>query len=213
MIYDITPPVAPGIAVWPGDCAYGLDWTMKVSEGATVNVSRLTLSPHTGAHADAFLHCSDAGAPIDLMPLTAYLGPARVLDAPGDGPIDAARLETLAWRGATRLLFKTRRGRPADPYAAPFAHLTVAAVDAAAATGVVLIGLDTPSMDDFHSKTLDAHHALRRHGIANLENLDLSEVPPGDYELIALPLKLAGADASPVRAVLRTLNRGDTPNE
>jgi arylformamidase len=205
MIYDITPPVAPGIAVWPGDCEYAMDRPVKISEGATVNVSRLTLSPHTGAHADAFLHCSDAGAPIDRMPLSAYLGPARVLDAPGDGPIDAARLTALDWRGAPRLLFRTRRGRPADPYATPFAHLTVSAVTACAAAGVVLIGLDTPSMDDFHSKTLDAHHALLAHGIANLENLDLSEVPPGDYELIALPLKLAGGDASPVRAVLRTL--------
>ena len=178
---------------------------MQMSAGASVNVSRLTFSPHTGTHADAFYHCSDAGQGMGEMALDPYLGPARVLDASGDGPIDIERLERLDWMGASRLLFKTRRGVPADPYATPFAHLTPATVDAVGLAGVILVGLDTPSMDDFHSKTLDAHHALRRNGIANLENLDLSDVPPGDYELIALPLRLMGTDGSPVRAILRSL--------
>lgn len=204
MIYDITPPVRPGIAVWPGDSPYTVDRLMKRSAGDSVNVSRLTLSPHTGAHADAFYHCADEGQGIGEMDIAPYLGPARVLDTPGDGPIDRARLETLPWQGATRLLFRTRRGT-VDLYAVPFAHFTAEAIEAMASKNVALIGIDTPSMDHFHSKSLDAHHALLKHRIANLENLDLAAVPPGDYELIALPLRLEGVDGSPVRAILRTL--------
>lgn len=203
-IYDITMTVEPGMPVWPGDSRFGFDWAMRMSSGDSVNVTRLTMSPHTGTHADAFFHVADDGLTMGEMPLDAYIGPARVLDVPGDGPIDAARLEGLNWRGASRLLFKTRRSRPVDPYATPFAHFAPSAVEAFGLAGCVLVGLDTPSMDDFHSKTLDAHHALVRHGIANLENLDLSDVPPGDYELIALPLKLMGLDGSPVRAILRS---------
>jgi len=205
LIYDITAPVTPTIAVWPGDHPYFVDWTMRRSTGDTVNVTKLTLSPHTGTHADAFFHCSDEGQGMGEMALDPYLGPARVLDAPGDGPIDVERLGKLNWRGASRLLFKTRQSRVDSPYAVPFAHLTAEAVAVLGPANIVLIGLDTPSMDHFHSKTLDAHHALMKHGIANLENLDLTDVPPGDYELIALPLKLMGVDGSPVRAVLRTV--------
>jgi arylformamidase len=204
MIYDITPPVRPGILVWPGDSAYTVERLMRRSAGDSVNVSRISLSPHTGAHADAFYHCSDEGAGIGEMDLAPYLGPARVVVTPGDGPIDAARLESVPWRGATRLLFRTRTAT-VDPYAVPFAHFTPEAIQVMAAEGVLLIGIDTPSMDEFHSKTLDAHHALISHRIANLENLDLSNVPPGNYELVALPLRLEGVDGSPVRAILRTL--------
>ena len=206
MIWDITAKVDPKTAVWPGDHPFTTEWTLRKSGGDTVNVAKLTLSPHTGTHADAFFHCSDEGAGMGEMSLEPYLGPARVLDAPGDGPIDVERLRTLKWSGASRLLFKTRRSRVTDPYATPFAHLTVGAVHEFGKAGIVLVGLDTPSMDDFHSKTLDAHHALMRYGIANLENLDLTDVHPGDYELIALPLRLMGIDGSPVRAVLRTVS-------
>lgn len=204
LLYDITLPVRVGMPVWPGDTEFGLERTLRVDQGASCNVSRLTLSPHTGTHADAFFHIAEEGADMAAMPLGPYLGPARVLDAPGDGPIDAARLATLVWGSAERLLFRTRRGGPpAAPYATPFAHFTAEAVEAMARGGVRLVGLDTPSMDELDSKTLPAHHALLKHGIAILENLDLSAVPPGDYELIALPLKVAGADGTPVRAILR----------
>lgn len=208
MIYDITVTVRPGMPVWPGDTEYALDRTLRIDQGGSCNVSRLTLSPHTGTHADSFLHVVDGGHDMATMPLEPYVGPARVLDTPGDGPIDAARLSGLYWEGAERLLFRTRpHGQPAAPYAVPFAHFLPDAVEELARGGVRLVGLDTPSMDPFHSKTLDSHRVLVRRGIAILENLDLAGVPPGDYELIALPLKLAGADGSPVRAILRK----DTP--
>lgn len=204
LLYDITVPVRTGMPVWSGDTAFQLDRTLRMDRGGSCNVSRLTLSPHTGTHADAFFHIADSGADMARMPLAPYLGPARVLAAPGDGPIDPARLATLVWEGAERLLFQTRAGgQPADPYATPFAHFTPDAVAVLGNAGVRLVGLDTPSMDEFHSKTLDSHKALLRFGIAILENLDLAAVPPGDYELIALPLKLAEGDGSPVRAILR----------
>jgi arylformamidase len=209
VIWDITLPVDPRTVVWPGDHPYTIDWTMRKSTGDTVNVTKLTLSPHTGTHADAFFHCSDEGQGMGEMSIVPFLGPARVLDAPGDGPIDVERLNNLDWKGASRLLFKTRRSRVTDPYAVPFAHFLPEAIDELGRAGVTLVGLDTPSMDHFHSKTLDSHHALMRYGIANLENLDLTDVPAGDYELIALPLKVMGVDGSPVRAVLRTVDTGD----
>jgi len=204
-IHDITMTVEPGMPVWPGDSRFGFDWTMRMSGGDSVNVTRLTMSPHTGTHADSFFHVANDALAMSAMPLEAYIGPARVLDAPGDGPIDIARLEGLSWKGATRLLFKTRRSRVKEPYSVPFAHLTPEAVALMGPANIRLVGLDTPSMDEFHSKTLDAHLALVKAGIANLENLDLTDVPAGDYELIALPLKLMGLDGSPVRAILRSL--------
>jgi len=206
LIWDLSPRIAADMPVWPGDNPFGLAWTMRIADGGSCNVSRITMSPHTGAHADAWHHVSDDGAAMGDMPLEPYLGPARVVECFGDGPIDRRRMDGTPWKGARRLLLKTRRAVPADPYAVPFAHLTPEVVEMFHSAGVILVGLDTPSMDDFHSKTLDSHHALRIRKIANLENLDLSAVPPGDYELIALPLNLAGACGSPVRAILRTMD-------
>lgn len=202
-LYDISPPVLPGIPVWPGDSDYLVQWQFLIAAGGSVNVSQLHLSPHTGAHADAFHHCADDGAGIGEMPIEPYLGPARVIELPGVEPITRARLEAVAWQGAARLLFRTRTDRPANPFQPPFAHLTTEVVQLFGEAGVKLVGLDTPSVDEFHSRGLECHQLLRQWKIANLEHLDLSEVPAGDYELIALPLKLMGIDASPVRAVLR----------
>lgn len=201
-IIDISPLLSPRIAVWPGDRPFTADWTMRLRDGDSCNVGTVTMSLHTGAHADAPYHFLGGGATIDAVILESFVGPCTVVDLTGCQRIEAAEAERAAVHGG-RILFKTRRD--ADPSSFPerFAHLAPEAAKALALVGVCLVGLDTPSVDAPDSKTLDAHKALARGGVVILEGLDLSRVEPGGYELIALPLRLEGMDASPVRAVLR----------
>ncbi|MFQ5844881.1 MAG: arylformamidase [Planctomycetota bacterium] len=206
MIHDISPPVDEQLAVWPGDTPYSARQLLRLRDGAPVDLSTITLSCHTGAHADAPSHYA-AGAPgIDAVPLDRYLGPCVVVDVrPTDGVIRPSDLEGADLEGATRILFRTRDGGDRTKFCEAFCCLSVELVEELGRRGFELVGVDTPSVDPFDSKELVAHHALHRHGIANLEGLDLGAVAAGRYELIALPLRLCGRDASPVRAVLRTL--------
>ena len=207
-VWDITQPVRPRIPVWPGDTEYGEERTWAIGPGCPVNVSRLTLSTHTGTHADAPLHYDAAGLPIGAVDLAPYLGPCRVLDVTEHGGrVEAAQLEGRLEGVPPRVLLRTYRRFPADAWDPGFAALAPEAVEALAAAGVVLVGTDAPSLDPQEAKELRAHDAVRRHRMAILEGLVLDGVPDGDYELIALPLRLAAADASPVRAVLRELPR------
>jgi arylformamidase len=203
-LYDISQPVRTGIPVWPGDSPFQLAWPLRRAQGASVNLSTLHLSAHTGTHADAPFHASDTGSRIGGMPLEPFLGLALLVDARGWESISAARVAPILERERpVRLLFRT--GCWVDPRLFPttFPPLEPAAVSLLAQFGLRLVGTDAPSVDPFDSTTLPAHNALLSSGIANLENLVLDEVPPGRYELIALPLRLEEACASPVRAVLR----------
>jgi len=203
-LWDISPPVQAGSPVFPGDAAYAMAWPARIGPGCPVNVSTLTLSPHTGAHADAPLHYDDAGAAIGALDLAPYLGRCRVIHAIDCGPLVQLQHIAHALNGLpARVLVRTYRQAPVhhwDPHLSAFAAQTV---EHLADLGVQLIGIDTASIDPASSKTLDSHQVIRRRGLRVLENLVLDEVPEGDYELIALPLKLMTADASPVRAVLR----------
>lgn len=208
-IWDISPPIRVGIPVWPGDTAYAEERTWEISPGCPVNVSRLTMSTHTGAHADAPFHYDAGGARAGAMDLGRYLGPCRLVDAVGSGPVIEpqhvrAAVEHLA-PGIERVLVRTYARSPGDRWDAAFTAVAPATIDLLAARGVVLIGVDTPSLDPQDSKTMDAHQAVRGHGMSILEGLVLDAPPAGDYELIALPLKLVDLDAAPVRAVLREL--------
>ena len=205
-LWDISPPVHAGSPVFPGDAAYRQAWNARISPGCPVNVATLTLSPHTGAHADAPLHYDEAGAPIGDVALAPYLGHCRVIHAIDCGPlVEWAHLQHAAGDLPPRVLVRTYTRQPAgwDPQQAAFAAQSV---ERLADLGVLLIGIDTASIDPADSKTLPSHQVIRRRGLRVLENLWLDEVPEGDYELIALPLKLMTADASPVRAVLRALD-------
>lgn len=205
-LWDISPPVAAGTPVFPGDTAYRQRWVWEIGPGCPVNVSELTLSPHTGAHTDAPLHYDPAGLPIGEVALDAYLGPCRVIHAIGCGPlVEPAHLAPFLADCPPRVLVRTYARAPQDRWDSAFTAFASATLEALAARGVRLIGIDTPSLDPETSKTLDSHMVVRRHGMAILEGIVLDAVPAGDYELIALPLKLATADASPVRAVLREL--------
>jgi arylformamidase len=217
-IWDISPSIAPATPVFPGDTPFSQAWTAKIGPGCPVNVSAITMSVHLGAHADAPLHYSgaDDALPIGAVSLDPFLGPCRVIHviAAGGRPalITPDDLRHALGDGAPdgalprppRVLVRTYDKAPRvwDPGFAAFAPETIAWL---ASLGVTLVGIDTPSVDPADSKTLDSHQQLLRHDMRVLENLVLDDVAPGDYELIALPLKLTGADASPVRAILRSL--------
>ena len=204
-LWDISPPVQPGSPVFPGDTPFELRWSATLSADCPVNVSTLTLSPHTGAHADAPLHYSADGAAIGALDLAPFLGPCRVIHAIDCGPlIEWAHLAHALTDLPPRLLVRTCARAPTgwDAQFSAFAPDTVARL---ADAGVLLIGIDTASIDPGDSKALASHQQIRQRGLRVLENLVLDEVAEGDYELIALPLKLMTADASPVRAVLREL--------
>jgi len=207
-LWDISPPLDSASPVFPGDTRYAQHWVATIAPGCPVNVGSLTLSPHTGAHADAPLHYEAGAAPIGLVPLEPYLGPCRVIHAIGRRPlVELAHLaHALPPHAAplpARVLVRTYASAPLAAFDADCAAFAPATIEALADLGVALVGIDTASVDPAASKTLDSHQVLRRRGLRVLENLVLDDVPEGDYELIALPLKLATADASPVRAVLR----------
>jgi len=205
MLHDISVVVRVGTPEWPGDAPFECGWTTRIADGSSVNLSHIGGSPHVGTHADAPLHVHDGWAPSDSLPLDAFLGEAVVIDVSGapDGPLsidaDDARIA-----GAERLLLRTGRciadGR--FPVDWPVLNSTTAA--RLAEGGLRLLGVDSPSVDARESKRLEVHHALFGGGAFVLENLDLRAVPEGRYELIALPQRLAGLDAAPVRAVLRS---------
>jgi arylformamidase len=205
-LWDISPPLRPGMPVWPGDTPFEAERTWRIGPGCPVNVSRLTLSTHTGAHTDAPLHYDPEGPPVGGVDLGAYLGRCRVIDVIDSGPL--VRPERVAPHLAgrpERVLLRTYARVPLDRWDDGFAALDPATVDLLGASGARLVGVDTPSLDPRASKTMDAHRRARARGLAILEGLLLDGVPPGDYELIALPLKLVDLDAAPVRAVLREL--------
>ena len=204
-LWDISPPVAPDSAVFPGDQAYVQQWTARIAPGCPVNLSAITMSPHIGAHADAPLHYADGAPPIGEVDLAPYLGPCRVIHAIGPARlIHTADLSHAARDLPPRVLVRTCEKAPTvwDSAFSAFAPDTLTWL---ASLGVRLVGIDSQSVDPADSKLLPSHQQLLRHHLRVLENLVLDNVPAGDYELIALPLKWVLADASPVRAVLREL--------
>ena len=206
MIIDISPLVDERIAVWPGDTPYVRTMNLDLAAGANLTLSDIRTTVHVGAHADAPSHYSASGEDIAQRSLEYYVGPCVVLH------VEHARGRRIMPRdlegkeiAAARVLLRT--GTFPDPAAfnEDFASLSPELVDWLHSLGVITIGIDTPSVDPFDDKVLEAHQALARHDMANLEGLVLNHVAEGRYELIALPLRLAGADGSPVRAVLRRL--------
>ncbi|HEU4722985.1 MAG TPA: cyclase family protein [Gemmatimonadaceae bacterium] len=204
MLYDVSVAVRVGTPEWPGDTPFECGWTTRMADGASVNLSSISGSPHVGTHADAPFHVHDGWPASDALPLAAFLGEALVLDvsAFGAGPLalapDDARLD-----GIERVLLRTGRTIAEGRFPDDWPVLAAATAAALASRGVRLVGVDAPSVDARASKALDVHRALFGGGAYVLENLDLRGVPEGRYELIALPQRLVGLDAAPVRAVLR----------
>ena len=204
-LWDISPPIHADSPLFPGDTAYSQRWAARISPGCPVNISAITLSPHTGAHADAPLHYGDGQPTIGEVDLTPYLGPCRVIHAIDCGAlVQIEHLQHAAHELPPRVLVRTCITAP-TAWSPEFSAYAPSTIEWLAQQGVTLVGIDSQSVDPADSKTLDSHHTLLRLNLHVLENLVLDDVPEGDYELIALPLKLTTADASPVRAVLREL--------
>jgi arylformamidase len=209
--WDISRTLSNDFAEWPGDEPFRYRLTNEIAQGATVNLGAISMSVHDGTHADGRFHFDTKGASIDKTPLEPYLGRATVVDLSQTFSrskekhlitIEDLRPHAEEIAATSRLLVKT--GRWSDSTVFPD-RIPVVAADVPAwlqKNGVQLLGVDLPSMDEIDSKSLQNHHALARAGIAIVESLDLGDVAPGIYNFAALPLKIAGADGAPVRAVL-----------
>jgi arylformamidase len=206
VLYDISVAVRLGTPEWPGDTPFGCGWTARIVDGASVNLSSVSGSPHVGTHADAPLHVRDGWPATDSLPLASFLGPALVIDVSASraGPLDLSA-EDPRLEGIERLLLRTGRSIAEGRFPDAWPALSAATAAALAARGLRLLGVDAPSVDERESRSLEVHQALFGGGASVLENLDLRSVPEGRYELIAPPQRLVGLDAAPVRAVLRSL--------
>lgn len=208
-LYDISPPLTPDTAVFPGDMGLRRKVASRIEDGAPVTLSSLCATVHLGAHVDAPSHYTAGGAGIDQTPLEQLLGPCRLVHLPECERVirPAALIDALEDCPdlPSRILIATGSFPDATRWTNEFCALASATMDWLAAEGVTTVGIDTPSIDPADSKDLPAHAAARRNGITILEGLVLGGIPAGDYELIALPLRLVGFDGSPVRAVLRRL--------
>jgi arylformamidase len=210
-IWDISRTLSNEFAEWPGDEPFRYRLTNEIARGASVNLGAVRMSVHNGTHADARFHFDTNGESIEKAPLDIYLGRATVVDLSQSFSrlkekhlitLDDLRPQAEEIAATSRLLVKT--GRWSDSTVFPERIPVVAAGVPVwlQKNGVKLLGVDVPSVDEIDSKSLQNHHALARTGIAIIESLNLSDVPAGVYNFAALPLKLAGADGAPVRAVL-----------
>lgn len=206
MLYDITRTITPAIAVWPGDTPYNHQWRARLEDGDSVNLATMTMSVHTGTHVDAPLHFLPNAPTITEVALENYIGAAHVVEIDATGELQPSHFDHVEFTGVERLLIKTPGSARGDnEWWDDYAYLSVTAAELLVAKGVRLFGTDSPSVDEVNSKTLDAHRALGRGNVLILENIVLTDVAPGVYELIALPLKVP-VEGSPVRAILRELS-------
>ncbi len=205
MLHDITPAITERIGVWPGDTPLTREVLCDLERGDNLTLSTLRATVHLGAHADGPNHYAAGAAGIGERDLSYYIGPCQVISAEVErgARVGIERLASPVTR--ERVLLRTGTFPDPDAFNRDFAGVEVDLVEHLAQQGVRTIGIDTPSVDLIDSKDLPAHHAIHAHDMAILEGIVLTNVPDGDYELIALPLKLMGFDASPVRAALRSL--------
>ena len=201
-IHDISPLISTRLAVWPGDVPFSRSVALSMAEGANLDLSSVTTTLHVGAHADSPSHYAAGAAGMDAVDLAPYYGPCqlmRVMVGRGERILPHHLKADIT---APRVLFHTGTFPDPEAWNTDFASLSPELIEHLHGLGVLLVGLDTPSVDPFESKALESHQALARTGMRNLEGLVLGSVPGGLYTLAALPMKLEGADASPVRAVL-----------
>ncbi len=206
--YDISLPITDDMIVFPDDPPVDVRPHSRIQDGDDANVTRLALGTHTGTHVDAASHFMDGAQTVDALPLARLIGPARVVRIPDE--VKAIGPDELRDAGVgedDRVLLRTRNGDllGRDEFSEEFAYLTGAGAEFLVDSGVELVAIDYLSVEAFDAEEPVAHHKLLEREVVIVEGVDLREVPPGRYELICLPLRLAGLDGSPVRAVLRAL--------
>ena len=203
--YDISPRLDPRTPAWPTDPPVEFEPFKSLAEGGSSNVTKLTLGTHAGSHVDAPRHFSDNGLSVDELPLDVLIGEVSVLEVAGE-VIDRRALDVAGFRPRTeRVLFKTSNSAlwSGAGFQRGFVGIAASAADFLVAAGVKLVGIDYLSIEAEHSDGAPAHQRFLDNGIVVLESIDLSAVPPGEYELLCLPLRLAGLDGAPARVVLR----------
>lgn len=205
-IFDVTVPLSPDVPTFPGDPRFEMEFVHRIEDGKPYNVAYLKLGAHAGTHVDAPFHFLPGGATVDRLPLEILIGKARVVAIDARDVIRRADLEPLDLGEDVRVLFKTRNsGQLRQPaFREDFVGLAPDAAEWLARAGIKLVGVDYLSIEPFGSRDFAAHHALLGAGVVVVEGLDLSEVEPGEYDMICLPLRIVGADGSPARVVLRT---------
>lgn len=203
-IYDITMPVSSALPTFPGDPRVTVEPVTRIARGDAANVSRITMATHSGTHIDSPLHYNDRGAPVDRIPLPLLVGKALLVEINGVRQIGRKELARLPIGGEERLLIKTGNSllweRPG--FIEDYAYLTADGAEYLLETGVRLVGIDYLSVEAFDGGG-EVHRLLLGNGVVILEGLNLDGIPAGSYELICLPLKIAGGDGAPVRAILR----------
>jgi arylformamidase len=203
---DVSVPVQTGMVHWPGDPEVTLERRMSIAKGDEANVTRIEMSAHTGTHMDAPLHFFDEDPGIEALPLDIALGPARVVRIEGEEPIDRGQLEGLDIQSGERILFRTANSnRPwwERDFNSAYVNVSLEAAELLGEVGVALVGVDYLSVGGYETDNAETHRALLGAGAWIVEGLDLSDVEPGDCELICLPIRLVGSDGAPARALLR----------
>lgn len=200
---DISQTLSNNIAHWPGDAPFTFNIGITKEQTGSVNIGNISTSSHTGTHVDAPFHFDEDGQTIEELDVNIYIGEAKVIDVTDEDTITVEALKQFDLVGIKRLLIKTRKKMNEEQFPEEYMVVDEAVGAYLRTCGVQLLGTESPSVDSVNSKELLAHHALYDNGIYILENIVLTDVEPGMYDLIALPLKIQGADGSPVRAVIR----------
>jgi arylformamidase len=203
-IYDVSVPVSPGMHVYPGDPKVSVEMTAEISKGDVANVSFLKFGTHTGTHIDAPSHFIDGTMTVDQIPLNLLIGRARVVEI-SSVAITREALEEVDMAEDARVLFKTRNSYlwREPEFVRDFVHLTKDAAELLVENGIKVVGIDYLSVEKYNFESPEVHRILLGSGAVIIEGLNLSEVEPGDYELICLPMKIEGGDGAPARVVLR----------
>lgn len=202
---DISQPLTNDLAQWPGDTPFSYKLSYTKAETGSVNIGQITTSVHIGTHVDAPFHFMNDGAGIHDLDINFFIGPCRMIDITSASKIDKETLAKFDLDGVTRLLLRTAIPNNPKRFPDSIPSITRCAASYMKEKGIKLVGVDVPSVDQLDSKELEGHHALYENGIQILENVMLDHIEQGDYELIALPLPIQGADGSPVRAVVRRI--------
>lgn len=210
MIYDISPPITTQLAVWPSDTPLKVTSNSSFQEGDSYHLSSIATTLHIGAHVDAPLHVIEGGTPIDQVPLELFLGPCQVMtvDVPPGKEIELHHLKSRIFE--SRILFRTNSYGDWNHFSKEFNGISASLAEELFIQGVITVGIDTPSIEIYDSEELIVHKALLKREMGILEGLMLRHVPDGIYELIALPLRLSQLEASPVRAILRKIDKKTT---
>lgn len=208
-IYDITLPISGNMPVWPGDPKVHITKRLEIRSGDSCNLSQLDMGSHTGTHIDAPYHFEEDGLRLDQLPIERLIGKARLFHISSIEEIGLDAVKSLRLNGVQRVLFKTANSdywkSNMSVFVEEFIAITNGAAQYLVEAGIILVGVDYLSVEKFGNKGHEVHHTLLRNGVVVLEGLNLSDIPPGDYELIALPLKIKDGDGSPARVVLREL--------